>query len=61
MKLIICACSPASNSILQAWKSTKDITDRCMDNLKKYTTVYPVHDDVCEEILGTLVSQKTKK
>lgn len=44
-----------------AWKSTKDITERCMTNLGKHTTVYPVHDDVCEEILGTLVSAKTKK
>lgn len=32
-----------------------------MNNLRKYTTVYPVHDDICEEILGTLVSAKTKK
>ena len=31
-----------------------------MHNLKQYTDIYPVHDDLCEEILGTLVGEKTK-
>lgn len=31
-----------------------------MNNLKQYSDIYPVHDDLCEEILGTLISQKNK-
>ena len=31
-----------------------------MDNLAKYTTVYPVHDDLCESVMGTIIDVKTK-
>ena len=37
----------------------KDITDRCMNNLAQYTTIYPVHDEICERVLGTVIDVKT--
>ena len=32
----------------------------CMTNLAYYSEVYPVHDDLCEEVMSTIIDVKTK-
>ncbi|KAI0832723.1 alpha/beta-hydrolase [Trametes gibbosa] len=41
-----------------AYKNGKDITDRCMQELDKYTNVEPVHVDLCENVMMTVIAGK---
>lgn len=43
---------------MQAYKNGKDITDRCMQEMAKYTDVEPVHVDICEQVMMTVISGK---
>ena len=43
------------------YKKTKEATDECMKRLDGYGSIYPVHDDFCEGILGTVLDAKTSK
>ncbi|THG98100.1 hypothetical protein EW026_g4029 [Hermanssonia centrifuga] len=42
------------------YKRGKEATDQCMDKLKGYTDVYPVHDSFCEGLLGAVIEGKTQ-
>ncbi|KAI9064815.1 alpha/beta-hydrolase [Trametes sanguinea] len=43
----------------EAYKKGKDATDKCMEELGKYTDVEPVHVNVCEEVMMTVISGKS--
>ncbi|KAI9000734.1 alpha/beta-hydrolase [Trametes punicea] len=40
----------------EAYKKGKDITDRCVEEMNKYTDIEPVHVDVCENVMMTVTS-----
>ncbi|KAK7696265.1 hypothetical protein QCA50_000918 [Cerrena zonata] len=43
------------------WKRGKDITDRCMSDFEKQATeVEPVHTDLCETVMQTVIEHHTK-
>lgn len=42
------------------YKRVKDIVDMCMTNLDQYTGIYPVHDDLCEQVMGTIIDVRMK-
>ena len=46
---------------VQAWKAGKDMTDRCMQELNKYTDHEPVHVDICENVMMTVIAGKNHK
>ncbi|CDO73823.1 hypothetical protein BN946_scf185015.g152 [Trametes cinnabarina] len=43
----------------EAYKNGKEITDKCTEELSKYTDIEPVHVNVCEEVMMTVVSAKS--
>ena len=43
------------------YKTSKDMTDRCMQEMAKYTDHEPVHVDICENVMMTVIAGKNHK
>ena len=44
----------------QNYKTAKEVTDRCMDELK-HLDGEPVHVDICENVMMTVIAGKNHK
>ncbi|KAI0650444.1 alpha/beta-hydrolase [Trametes meyenii] len=45
----------------EEYKKGKDITDRCMQEMSKYNNMEPVHVDICENVMMTVVAGKNRE
>ncbi|KAI0722676.1 alpha/beta-hydrolase [Earliella scabrosa] len=43
------------------WKSAKEVTDQCVEELKKHTAVEPVHVEICENVMAAVTMARNHK